>query len=310
MRNFIMNTSFPDISKDQTPTHPTALSWVGMQGIDLPLYIQQPHAPQSIACKIDLAVNLPNGHVKGIHMSRLYQHLQQLEQLSTSSIHQLLKNMVESHLDCDVTAAQFRCQFNLLVQHAALKTAHLSGWKAYPITLEATLQDDEFRLGYTLDISYSSTCPCSAALSRQLITAHFEQEFHHTENLSKPRIIDWLKDNTSLATPHSQRSIATISIQHDSPEQTFDPNFVITLAEQTLKTATQTAVKRQDEQAFAYLNGQNLMFVEDAARRLHLSLSEFFTQWSVRIEHQESLHPHNAVAYTESAKRPNQVTSK
>lgn len=34
--------------------------------------------------------------------------------------------------------------------------------------------------------------------------------------------------------------------------------------EAVLATPVQTAVKRADEQAFAWLNGQNLMYVEDA----------------------------------------------
>ena len=63
-------------------------------------------------------------------------------------------------------------------------------------------------------------------------------------------------------------------------------------------TAVQTAVKRADEQAFALANGQNLMFCEDAARRLHQALRE--VEWvegfSLRVEHAESLHAHDAVA--------------
>jgi len=58
----------------------------------------------------------------------------------------------------------------------------------------------------------------------------------------------------------------------------------------------QTAVKRADEQAFAALNGQNLMFVEDAARRIEAALGEY-TRPSVHVRHLESLHPHDAVAW-------------
>ena len=56
------------------------------------------------------------------------------------------------------------------------------------------------------------------------------------------------------------------------------------------------AVKRADEQAFAQLNGQNLMYVEDAARRIQQSLSLRFPVSSVSVRHLESLHPHDAVA--------------
>lgn len=60
----------------------------------------------------------------------------------------------------------------------------------------------------------------------------------------------------------------------------------------------QTAVKRADEQAFALANGQNLMFCEDAARRLYKALRqiEWSTAFKLRVEHAESLHAHDAVA--------------
>ena len=70
------------------------------------------------------------------------------------------------------------------------------------------------------------------------------------------------------------------------------------LVEETLKTPVQTAVKREDEQAFAELNGQNLMFCEDAARRLKSALdkSSRFTDFWLRVEHYESLHAHDAIS--------------
>ena len=59
----------------------------------------------------------------------------------------------------------------------------------------------------------------------------------------------------------------------------------------------QTAVKREDEQEFALRNGQNLMFCEDAARRVKQVLEAGdYQDYRVRIEHQESLHAHDAVA--------------
>ena len=70
------------------------------------------------------------------------------------------------------------------------------------------------------------------------------------------------------------------------------------LIEHALKTPVQTAVKREDEQAFALANGQNLMFCEDAARRMQRALDadERIADFRVRATHHESLHPHDAVA--------------
>ena len=73
------------------------------------------------------------------------------------------------------------------------------------------------------------------------------------------------------------------------------------MIEDALQTPVQTAVKREDEQEFARLNGHNLMFCEDAARRVQNALNNneaFYNDFWVRIEHLESLHAHDAVAIT------------
>ena len=72
---------------------------------------------------------------------------------------------------------------------------------------------------------------------------------------------------------------------------------LIECIEQALGTPVQTAVKRADEQAFAALNGQNLMFVEDAARRIKASL-QGYEHPEIFVRHLESLHPHDAVAWS------------
>ena len=74
---------------------------------------------------------------------------------------------------------------------------------------------------------------------------------------------------------------------------------LIDLIEQTLKTPVQAAVKREDEQEFARLNAANLMFCEDAARKIKHSLNgtDYPDYW-VRINHYESLHAHDAVSIT------------
>lgn len=57
-------------------------------------------------------------------------------------------------------------------------------------------------------------------------------------------------------------------------------------------------VKRDDEQAFAELNGEHLMFVEDAARLFFekLDADRRIADFQVVIVHMESLHSHDAVA--------------
>ncbi|MCW8997059.1 MAG: GTP cyclohydrolase, FolE2/MptA family, partial [Psychromonas sp.] len=101
-------------------------------------------------------------------------------------------------------------------------------------------------------------------------------------------------------TPHSQRSVVEVKVKLNKLNQNFPIVELIDLIETTLKTPVQAAVKREDEQEFARLNGQNLMFCEDAARHLQHALNQQdkFSDFWLRVNHYESLHAHDAVSIT------------
>jgi len=65
-----------------------------------------------------------------------------------------------------------------------------------------------------------------------------------------------------------------------------------------LRTETQVMVKREDEQAFAELNGAHLKFVEDAARLLYreFDADKRVKDFRIACSHLESLHSHDAVS--------------
>lgn len=107
----------------------------------------------------------------------------------------------------------------------------------------------------------------------------------------------WLRRHATAATPHSQRSEAVVSVALPVDGATLGLIDLIDRIEHALGTPVQTAVKRADEQAFAVLNGGNLMFVEDAARRVQAALDGHHANPSVHVRHLESLHPHDAVAW-------------
>ena len=68
--------------------------------------------------------------------------------------------------------------------------------------------------------------------------------------------------------------------------------------DRALNTETQVVVKREDEMAFAELNGSYLKFVEDAARLLYEQLiaDKRIKDFKVICSHQESLHSHDAIS--------------
>jgi GTP cyclohydrolase I len=81
----------------------------------------------------------------------------------------------------------------------------------------------------------------------------------------------WAARKGIVATPHAQRSVARLRVRFVDGA----PLNLIALARSrraSLGTPVQTAVKRVDEQAFALANGGNLMFCEDAARRIQRAL--------------------------------------
>ncbi len=295
----IATHTLPDIAHQTHADQQQTLDWVGMSGIDLPLLLDEPQVP-ALPAKIDLHVDLCDPRHRGIHMSRLYLALQETlaqSPLNRSSLEHLLRCALDSHTDTSQQAA-IRIRFDLPLLRPALKS-EFSGWKAYPVTLDARLGPQGLTTELAVEIPYSSTCPCSAALSRQLLQQAFNQHFARDAQLSVDQVADWLKEHGSLATPHSQRSTAQLRVE--LPQGRWDRlplQQLIDCAEDTLQTPVQTAVKREDEQAFAALNGSNQMFVEDSARRLKQALlaGDDWQDFWIRVEHHESLHAHDAVA--------------
>jgi GTP cyclohydrolase I len=285
--------TLPDIAA-QAARQALPLDWVGMRGIALPVFIEG----QRLTAKADAGVSLDDGEARGIHMSRLYLALELLEQqnLTPALMQKVLQRFLDSHEGL-ANSAYLNIHTDLLLRRPAL-VSPLAGWKTYPVTIAATLKNTVFHVELKIEVAYSSTCPCSAALARQLIQQQFVDDFAN-KPLQHAEVLAWLGSTQGIvATPHSQRSTAQLHLHLDEFVDGLPLTSTINDAEAALGTAVQTAVKRADEQAFALANGQNLMFCEDAARRLNLALrrSPGIREFHLRVIHAESLHAHDAVA--------------
>lgn len=306
-----MVTVMPDIAHHSKAQTEGMLNWVGMGNIELPLIVDSiDEQPMQVQAKVEAFVNLNDPKAKGIHMSRLFLLLDDLStqgSLNLSSIVELLEQFIESHHDIsDNALVQFDFEFNL--RRASLLSGK-KGWKTYPISLCAEQVDGHLNVSLNVKVPYSSTCPCSAALARQLIQDAFaakfgEKEFGNkelgeNEQVQLSDVHQWLGTTEGiLATPHSQRSIADVKVKLDKDGAGLPIKALIDQIEETLQTPVQAAVKREDEQEFARLNGQNPMFCEDAARRLQhmLNSKADYQDFWLRINHYESLHAHDAVS--------------
>ena len=297
----------PDVADQRVPLA-RPLDWVGMENIALPVRIADGQGGQlQVAASIDLSVNLTNADARGIHMSRLYLQLQDglaREAITPAGLRHLLQDGVASQTGL-ATSARLKIRYDALLQRKALESDY-AGWKRYPVEIDARLIDGHLQLGLRFAVEYSSTCPASAALSRQLNAERFAGDFAAAKPLSTAVVRDWLASERGLAaTPHAQRSRADIRVRLRPAFDELPLADLVDAIESALGTPVQTAVKREDEQAFAALNAANLMFCEDAARRVAAALRA-----DVRVEafdatvaHFESLHAHDAVARVSGDRR-------
>jgi GTP cyclohydrolase I len=294
-----MQSTMPDIADTAEALQTGKLNWVGMAEIELPfIFESRGLTPINVNAKARAFVNLHKEDAKGIHMSRLFLALDTLsteQQVNPRTIAQALDTFISSHEGLsDQAKIEFR--FELPLRRKSLLSGK-AGWKSYPLILEAKINRGQLSFELSLDVTYSSTCPCSAALARQLIQNAFVEKFeNHT--LSHQDVLKWLGSTEGIvATPHSQRSIANVKVKLDGQLTEFDVVSLIDSLESELKTPVQAAVKREDEQEFARLNGQNLMFCEDAARKIKALLEDaHYADYWLQINHYESLHAHDAVA--------------
>lgn len=290
----------PDVAFDAAAAA-RPLDWVGMSNLALPLRVASGHGDAiQVAASVDVAVDLRDAAARGIHMSRLYLHLQQAfasETVTPAGLRRVLQVLIDTQGGLS-SQARLVLRYDHLLLRAALASDN-AGWKRYPVEIMATLVDAHLQLSLRFAVDYSSTCPASAALSRQLNAERFAEDFAEARPISAVVVRDWIASERGLAaTPHAQRSRADVRVELRPAFDELPLTALIDAVELALGTPVQTAVKREDEQAFAQLNAENLMFCEDAARRVAaaLAVDHRIERFDVEVAHFESLHAHDAVA--------------
>ncbi|WP_370515373.1 GTP cyclohydrolase FolE2 [Paracoccus sp. S-4012] len=209
---------------------------------------------------------------KGINMSRImrsfYAHAE--KECSLAVLQAALDDYRGDH---ESLGARIMMRLSYPMKVGSLRSG-LEGWQYYDVAMELVEQGERRMRIMHLDYVYSSTCPCSLELSE------------HARG-----------GRGQLATPHSQRSVARLSVVMQGPDRLWFED-MIELCRRAVATETQVMVKREDEQAFAELNAANPIFVEDAVRAFAAELlaEPRVGDFRVIASHQESLHSHDAVS--------------
>jgi len=286
--------------RKEAPRHTGALDRVGMSGIETRvLLLDERGSWFAVPARADAFVSLDRPADKGIHMSRLFLALDRTleeRELSPRTLELALARFLESHEE-QTSSAFVRVEYEQAIRRNSLVSDN-AGWRIYPIELggRKTTAGTTFEFG--TQITYSSACPCSGVLARDLTRKRFLDSFSG-DTVSREQVARWLGTQEGMGgCPHSQRSHGTVKVRFSDPDSFVGTNEFIDRLEASIKTVVQAAVKREDEQAFARLNAENLMFCEDAARNMMhvVEQMEGITDYWIEARHFESLHPHDAVS--------------
>ncbi|RWR10822.1 GTP cyclohydrolase FolE2 [Paenirhodobacter populi] len=246
---------------------------VGISNFRLPLrYRTRSGGEVTLETSVTGTVSL-DANKKGINMSRVMRSF--YTHAGKEFSFEVMAAALDDYRDkLDSFDARLMMRFSFPAEIESLRSG-LKGWQYYEIGLEMVDQNGTRQKMIHLDYVYSSTCPCSLELS---------------EHARRTR--------GQLATPHSQRSVARISVVLDETGGCLWFEDLIDIARRAVPTETQVMVKREDEQAFAELNAANPIFVEDAVRAFAggLLADPRVGDFRVAASHQESLHSHDAVA--------------
>jgi GTP cyclohydrolase I len=296
------DSELPDPQVDPfIPGAKIRLDKVGVNGVDLPIkFLRRDGTVEKLHAKASLYGSLDNPSSKGLNLSRfpIIMHDEIANNLSIDGLKGVLNKFQVTQQSNSVycklrfkypwTQDALRTRQELpadapddqvfkIVDGVKLSHKKAVGYIFYDCVLEAELHGSDYKFMLTVDYYYSSTCPCS---------------FHLAQDATMKR--------GQAANGHSQKSIAKITVQFD-PNNVVYIEDIVELAREQIPTEVVVICKRRDEQAFAELNGSNLLFTEDASRLLYEGLDELFdsgkiSDFSIVTEHLESLHPWSATA--------------
>lgn len=268
--------SLPDMQNEKTETEglkPIPIIQVGINNFKLPLNImgadcEMRQVQASVTGTVSLAAQS-----KGINMSRIMRTFYRYsERVFTPDL--LEEILAQYKKDLETSRARIKIRFSYPIMQTSLRSG-LKGWQYYDCSYEGIIDDlNRFRKIVSFDFIYSSACPCSSELS---------EHARNTRNI--------------YCIPHSQRSKARITLELEKNSH-MPIEDIHAKCLNALKTETQVMVKREDEQAFAEMNGAYVKFVEDAARLLHkeFDCDTRVKDFEITCVHLESLHSHDAVS--------------
>lgn len=236
-----------------------SLEFVGITHLSLPLQFQgKDGTRQQLPTTITFLTNLKHA-VKGTHMSRFLEILQESPVLSLSAMkqHVLLaqKRLESENVYLEIAFTHFKIKRSPIT--------NITSYAGYKTTFICTIAEQKVSFRIMIQVPVMLLCPCSKAISK-----------HNA---------------------HNQRSIVTLDIMTESE---IDLDSLIALVEREASSELYPILKRLDEKYVTEQSYENPKFVEDIVRdvALQLARNKAILYFSVACESLESIHMHNAYA--------------
>ena len=246
---------------------------VGVSNFRLPLkFPVKGGAPVVLEASVTGSVSL-EANLKGINMSRIVRSF--YEHKDAVFTPDLLKRILAGYRrKVEAFEARLKVAFSFPQLQRSLRSG-LEGFQFHQAAFEGRMdRAGRFRKFIHFDFVYSSACPCSAELAEHARATRGVYSIPHSQR-SKARVLAEVAPGRRLALEDLRRHCLN-----------------------ALQTETQVMVKREDEQAFAEMNGATIKFVEDAARLVYEQLAgdPRIHDFQVACAHLESLHSHDAIS--------------
>lgn len=236
---------------------------VGVKGIKYPVIVlDKENGTQHVNATVNMYVNLPH-RFKGTHMSRFVEILNEYRgQININTVRKLLQRIKEK---LNAESSHIEIRFPYFIEKAA-PVSKARSLMEYECSFcgESNGDGTDFLVGIAVPVT--TACPCSKEISDM--------------------------------GAHNQRSVVRVKVRF---KKFFWIEDIIRLVEKSASSEIFSLLKRADEKYVTEAAYQNPMFVEDVVRAVaeRLNESENFTWYSVEAENMESIHNHNAYAYTE-----------
>ncbi len=232
---------------------------VGIKSLRYPIFFDsQDGHPIRVVADFNMTVSLPH-HVKGTHMSRFVELLEQPKQVfSVAAMPAFMRAMLEL-LEADNGHVQMRFPFFL---EKAAPVSGVTSMMDYDVTLNAEI-GEAYQLSVKAEIPVTSLCPCSKKISQY--------------------------------GAHNQRSLVTVEVEMG---EAMNLDELIRLVEAQASSQLYGLLKRPDEKFVTEFAYDNPKFVEDLVRDIAGALEKApeIGGFRVECENFESIHNHSAYA--------------